>query len=141
MFREVYNRHATRTFWELLVLFGQCILLPITTPAPDPLSSVYGHRTMNSLFSLVKHESAVRIGRSPSLVPSEPATTGPGSSPPHQGVCYFPWTYEDYKKLSWYEIEWTPARLRRWQAVVSRWKGVAAICGQSMRPNTVGAVS
>ena len=96
---------------------------------------------MNNVFGLVKHEDVVRIDRNLLLSPSELATSSPGSSPLHQDVCYFPWTYEDHKRLSWYEIEWTPARVRRWQTVVSRWKGVAAICGQSMRPNTVGSVS
>ena len=143
--QRMYDRNATRTFCELVILlfcyFRQCILLPITAPTPDHLFSVRGHRTMNNLFTLVKHEDAVRIDQNLLLLPNEPATSGPGSSPPHQNVYYFPWTYEDHKRLSWYETEWTFARLKRWQTVVSRWKGVAAICGQSMRPNTVGTVS
>jgi hypothetical protein len=71
----------------------------------------------------------------------EPGGSGPGCSPPHQDVCYFPWTYDDHKRLSWYETEWTPARLSKWRTVVGKWKGVAAICGQSMRPSTVGIVT
>lgn len=96
---------------------------------------------MDNLFSLVEHEDVTRIDQRLLLLASEQGSSRPGSSPLHQDVCYFPWTYEDHNKLSWYETEWTPARLGRWKTVVSRWKGVAAICGQSMRPNTVGIVT
>src|SRR5258706_5848813 len=115
-------------------------LLPITTLAPDPLLSLCGHRTMDNVFSLVKHEDVIRIDQSLLRCDRELGRSRPGSSPPHQDVCYFPWTYEDHKRLSWYEREWTLARLGRWKTVVSRWKGVAAICGQSMKSNTVGIV-
>lgn len=138
MFQRVYNRNATHTFCEPVIFWRRCGLLPDHN---DPWFLGRSYHAMNNAFSLVKHEDAVRIDQNLLLLPNVPAKNTPGSSPPHQDVCYFPWTYEDYKRISWYEIEWTPARLRRWQTVVSRWKGVAAICGQSMRPNIVGTVS
>lgn len=137
--QRVYNGNAARDVLSVNPLFfGSTYLAPNHN---DLWFSGLGHRTMNNAFSLVEHEDAVRIDQSLLLSPNVPAKGTPGSSPPHQDVCYFPWTYEDHKRISWYEIEWTPARLRRWQTVVSRWKGVAAICGQSMRPSTVGTVS
>lgn len=138
--QRMYNRDATRTFCELLVFFCPC-LASNHDGSTSSLFSVRGHRMMNNLFSLVKHEDAVRIDQSVFPLPNEPVTSGRGSSPLHQDICYFPWTYDDHKIISWHEVEWTPARLRRWKTVVGRWKGVAVICGESMRPSTVGTVS